>query len=79
MHGQGSVNITGIEAASDGAILHIITTANVTQLTFENDSNSSISQNRIFSGNSSLILGDGAATLIYDATTNRWRVISVHQ
>jgi hypothetical protein len=77
--GTGGILLTGIESAEDGTLLYILTTSTVTQLTFVNNDPSSDLTNRILNGNSTSIFGDGAATLIYDASTNRWRVISVHQ
>ncbi|MCP9768434.1 hypothetical protein EGI22_10960 [Lacihabitans sp. LS3-19] len=82
----GAVTLTGIEAGPDGTILYIYTTASVSSLTIKNENASSASANQIITGfppglptADEQIFGEGAVTLIYDSTSEKWRILSIKQ
>ena len=69
--------ITGISGGYDGKILYIHNTSNF-HLTLSNQSTSSLASNRIITGNNSdiILASDESATLIYDVSSQKWRVIN---
>ncbi len=84
--GTGAITLTGIEAGSDGTLLYIYTTASVSSLTIKNESASSAPVNQIITGfppglptADEQILGEGAVSLIYDSTSQKWRILSLKQ
>ena len=76
--GIGSITLGGITGGQDGMLLYIFTSINAT-LNFIDDSSSAASGDRILTntGATVTISGRGGATLIYDGTTNRWRMIGL--
>ena len=76
--GVGSITLRGITGGQDGMLLYIFTSIDAT-LNFIDDSSSAASGDRILTntGATVTISGRGGATLIYDGTTNRWRVIGL--
>jgi hypothetical protein len=77
--GIGNIILNGITGGTDGLIVHIYTTFNVTQLSLGNLNGGSLPENQIIIGNSVLLFNDGAITLMYDGTSQKWRVINYHQ
>jgi len=70
------VNITGLAGGSDGRTITIFNVGSNT-ITLKNQSGSSSDANR-FAINADIALGaDQSATLIYDATSQRWRSASI--
>ena len=70
--------ITGMAHGSDGKVL-AISNVGTFPITLENQSARSAPTNRIITGGGAdlSIAPDGAATLYYDGTSARWRVIAV--
>ena len=70
-------SLSGIASGAAGMVLYL-TAVSGTTLTLVNDAVSTAG-NRIITGSGAdvVITGDGAATLIYDGTSSRWRVVSV--
>ena len=77
--GIGSIILNGIIGGTDGLIVHIYTTFRVTQLSLSNQNGGSLSENQIITGGSILLFNDGAITLIYDGTSQKWRVLHYQQ
>ena len=73
----GTPTIQGITGGVDGK-LYILTNSG-TPLTLSNQNGSALAGNRIITGTSTdlTISADGTATLIYDGTALKWRVVSV--
>jgi hypothetical protein len=71
-------NITGIVAGADGDAIVLINVDSTDAITLKHDSTDSTDVNRIlvpWEGDYVLAAKGGAALLIYDGTTDRWRVI----
>lgn len=70
--------LTGIAGGADGRVLvvHNISTSN--SLSILNENSSSTAANRLILGGGDITLrAGGTATFIYDATSNRWRIVSI--
>lgn len=69
--------VNGIAGGTDGRLLYLANTSGT--LTVNNESGSATDSDRIITGSGSAltITSDGCVTLIYDAGSNRWRVIGV--
>jgi hypothetical protein len=69
--------VTGFVAPSPvcAQILHVINLGG--NLTLSNESTASVAANRIITGTGAnvTVTSDGGATLVYDQTTARWRII----
>jgi len=77
---SGNINMTGINSGSaqDGTVIVIINTGTST-ITLQNESsNATSAAYRILTGtgNNEALSANKPATLVYDATSHRWRVIS---
>lgn len=78
--------LTGITGGTDGKMIHIVNVL-ATTLTLQNGSiagvggTGSSAANRILTGTGAdvSITGEGGATLVYDGTDSRWRVIGIQQ
>lgn len=77
--GIGDIILNGITGGTDGLIVHIYTTFNVTQLSLGNQNGGSLPENQIITGGSILLFNDGAISLIYDGTSQKWRVLHFQQ
>lgn len=73
-----ALTLNGIAGGTGGKML-ILNNVSTTTVTIENQAAASAAANRIITGSGSNIIlaSDQSATLLYDATTARWRVISV--
>lgn len=72
-------NITGIVAAADGRVIILTNVgANNITLTHLDAGSAAANQFRLPGGFNITIGQDGAATLIYDATTGAWRLVSTN-
>jgi hypothetical protein len=77
---NASRNITGFAGGSNGRTITIINVG-LNSIALQNQSASSAVNNRIITGTglALTLAADNVATLIYDGTTARWRVVSVRQ
>lgn len=75
---DASRNITGITGGTDGKIL-VLTNVGSQNAVFTNEDSNSTAANRITTstGGNLTVAGNGTVTLQYDATTSRWRDISI--
>lgn len=78
-NGIGSIILNGITGGTDGLIVHIYTTFNITQLSLGNQNGGSQTENQIITGGGVVLFNDGAITLIYDGTSQKWRVLHFQQ
>lgn len=78
MNGVGTVTVNGIDGGVDGMLLYVICGSSTTLvLANENASASAINRIATHTGANVTISGRGGATLIYDSTFSRWRIIGV--
>lgn len=77
---SGTINLNGIDAGVDGLILYIFCGTSTT-LVIGNESASAAASDRIATHTAAnvTISGRGGATLIYESTSARWRVVGVAQ
>lgn len=77
---SGTINLNGIDAGVDGLILYIFCGTSTT-LVIGNENASAAASDRIatHTGANVTISGRGGATLIYESTSARWRVVGVAQ
>lgn len=77
----GTTTLTGIAGGVDGQMLHGFNLASGANLTIANQSASSTAGNRIITGTAAdvTITNEGAFTLVYDATSTAWRILSIQQ
>ncbi len=77
---SGTINLNGIDAGVDGLILYIFCGGGTT-LVIANENASASASDRIatHTGANVTISGRGGATLIYESTSARWRVVGVAQ
>ena len=75
---SGTINLNGIDAGVDGLILYIFCGSSTT-LVIGNENVGAAISNRIatHTGANVTISGRGGATLIYESTSARWRVVGV--
>jgi hypothetical protein len=69
-------NVTGLAGGADGRLL-VLMNVGAQQAVLVDDSASSAAANRFALDGSLTLLGDTAATLLYDATSSRWRLLGV--
>lgn len=74
----GTVTLNGIAGGQDGMILYLFTGVSAT-LIINNENVGAIAANRIATNTNGTVTisGRGGATLIYDGTSNLWRVIGI--
>lgn len=77
---SGTINLNGIDAGVDGLILYIFCGTSTT-LVIGNENVGASATDRIatHTGANVTISGRGGATLIYESTSGRWRVVGVAQ
>jgi hypothetical protein len=73
------VSITGLATDGDGRVLIIVNLSATNSLTLPHESGASTAANRFTCPNAAgvIISPNGAATLLYDTTTARWRITGV--
>jgi hypothetical protein len=77
-NGGGGETLSGITDGVDGLIIHVYPVQG-TSITVSHESGSSLPVNRIITQTAAnfTITNNGGATLMYDATVSRWRVIGI--
>ncbi len=80
INASGTVTVNGIDGGVDGMILYLICGSGTT-LVLSNENASASSTNRIatHTGANVTISGRGGATLIYEGSGGRWRIVGVAQ
>ena len=74
--GAGAATVTSINSPVGGRVIRIVNVDAANPITMINEASTGTAANRIHSANGNLILlPDGTATFMYDATINRWRYI----
>jgi hypothetical protein len=75
---DASRTVTGIAGGVDGRIAEVVNVG-VNPVVFAHDSTSSVAANRVltFSAASVTVPAGGAARFVYDATSSRWRLVSL--
>ncbi len=79
INATSNINLSGIDAtdAVDGQKL-IIISVGTNRVRIQNENVSSLAANRFISGGNIDLFTNGLATFIYDATTQRWRLVSTN-
>lgn len=77
---NASRNITGLANGADGRMVYLVNVG-ANNIVLQNQNAGSTDANKIITGTGAdvTLAPDNAATLIYDATTQRWRILSVQQ
>lgn len=77
---DASRNITGLANGADGRMVYLVNVG-ANNIVLQNQNAGSSAANRIITGTGAdvTLAPDNAATLIYDAASQRWRVLSAQQ
>lgn len=77
---NASRNITGLANGADGRMVYLVNVG-ANNIVLQNQNAGSTDANKIITGTGAdvTLAADNAATLIYDAASQRWRVLSVQQ
>ena len=72
-------NITGIAGGADGRLIYIVNVSAANALVLQNENVGSAVANRIITGSGAdvSLAANGVATLLYDASSSRWRIVAV--
>jgi hypothetical protein len=74
------IDLTGLSGGADGRLLALVNVGTTYTLTLKDENASSSAANRFALGGYDLAINPtGAAILIYDATSSRWRVLARHK
>jgi len=81
MGGGGQpTRIIGLSGGTDGRVIILKADSPNLNINLENQSSSSIPENRIsFGGGNGGVNGFGAITLIYISDVSRWQILNLHQ
>lgn len=77
---DASRNVTGLANGADGRMVYFVNVG-ANNIVLQNQNASSSAANRVITGTGAdvTLAADNAATLIYDATTQRWRMLAWQQ
>lgn len=72
------VNVTGIALGASGRVLAVVNVSTANAITLTHEDAASTAANRLLlpSGANLTLPPNGAALLVYDATSSRWRVLA---
>ena len=77
---SAAVNVSGIAGGADGRVIVLVNTGS-NPITFVSEDATDVTAGNRFhfpggAGNNVILAADGTATLIYDGSTSRWRMIA---